>query len=288
MLVWIRCPVYGLRLLRIKFEGMNRIENSVAIITGGSSGIGRATAIALSRAGAHVVLIGRNVQRIEETLSVISDESTNRKYEKYHLGLSLDVRKESDMNKMVEKTIDKFGRVDILIAAAGSGGSRAVERGLPFAVVQLPTEEWDEVIDTNLKGIFLSNRAVLPFMMKQRKGDIINISSSRGAILGLPYAAAYSASKHGVMGLSEALADEVRPYGIRVQVLLPDVTDTPMLHVTRNLAPHGLLNPERVAKSILYMLSLPHDTVLINPLVTPFADSESEQKISHQYTGERS
>lgn len=270
------------------FEGMKMIENSIAIITGGSSGIGRATAIALSRAGADVVVVGRNAERIEETLSIIRKESKKRTNKKYPLGLSLNVCKESDMNKMVEQTIDKFGRVDILVAAAGSGGSRAVGRGLPFAVVQLPTEEWDEVIDTNLKGIFLSNRAVLPFMMKQRKGDIINISSSRGATLGLPYAAAYSASKHGVMGLSEALADEVRPYGIRVQVLLPDVTDTPMLHVTKNLAPHGVLNPERVANSIICMLALPHDTVLINPLVTPFADFKRVQRNSHQYTGERS
>ncbi len=255
-------------------EGMNNLENKVAIITGGSSGIGRATAVALSRWGADVVVVGRNVEHIEETLSMVREERKEQTYAGDPLGLSLDVRKESDMNKMVEQTIEKFGRVDILVAAAGSGGSIATTRKFPYAVVQLPTEEWDEVIDTNLKGIFLSNRAVLQVMMKRRKGDIINISSSRGATLGLPYAAAYSASKHGVMGLSEALAEEVRSYGIRVQVLLPDVTDTPMLHVTGKLAPYGLLKPETVANTIICMLTLPGDTVLTDPLVAPFANPE--------------
>lgn len=260
--------------MRVTPEDMNVLENRVAIVTGGSSGIGRATAIALFRAGADVVVVGRNVHHIKETLSMLHDESRGRTDNRDMLGLPLDVRKECDMNEMVAKTLKTYGRVDILVAAAGSGGSRAAVRGLPYAVVQLPTDEWDEVIDTNLKGVFLSNRAVLPVMIRQREGDIVNISSSRGATLGLPYAAAYSASKHGVMGLSEALAEEVRPYGIRVQVLLPDVTDTPMLHVTGNLAPHGLLEPKVVANLVIHMLTLPGDAVLKGPLIAPFANCE--------------
>jgi NAD(P)-dependent dehydrogenase (short-subunit alcohol dehydrogenase family) len=259
--------------------GINTLEHKVAIVTGGNSGIGRATAIALFRTGADVVVVGRNDQRIKETLSTLHEEGKERTCGREPLGLSLDVRKEADMNEMVLKTVNTYGRVDILVAAAGTGGSRATMRGVPYAVVQLPTDEWDEVIDTNLKGIFLSNRAVLPVMMKQGLGDIVNISSSRGATLGNPFAAAYSASKHGVMGLSEALAEEVRSYGIRVQVLLPDVTDTPMLHLKGNLAPYGLLKPEMVANLIIYLLTLPDDTILDAPLMTPFANLEKGNKV---------
>lgn len=250
---------------------MSQIENQVAIVTGGTSGIGRATAISLAREGVAVAVVGRSMTRIEETLSLIREQTTHQVSAKPPLGLALDVRSPSDMDKMVGKVMERFGRIDILVAAAGSGGSSAMARGLPYAVVQLPTEEWDEVIDTNLKGMFLSNRAVLPVMMSQGKGNIINMSSSRGATRGLPYAAAYSASKHGVIGLSEALAEEVRSYGIRVQVLLPDVTETPMMLVTGNLAPYGLLKPETVAHFIICMLALPPDAVLSYPLIAPFA-----------------
>ncbi len=265
---------------------VNQIKNQVAIVTGGSSGIGRATAIALAREGADVAVVGRNISHIAETVATIREERKNQLSGRSPLGLTLDVRRQSDMEEMVRRVTNEFGRIDILVAAAGIGGSTATERRLPYAVVQLPAEEWDEVIDTNLKGIFLSNRAVLPAMMAQRKGDIINVSSSRGATRGLPYAAAYSASKHGVMGLSETLAKEIRPYNIRVQVILPDATDTPLLYGRRNLARHGLLKPETVAQFILLMLALPHDTVLLNPLIAPFAicgeDKQALDKSSEQ------
>jgi Short-chain alcohol dehydrogenase of unknown specificity len=249
----------------------HKLKNKVAIITGGSSGIGQATAIALYKAGAKVAIVGRNTLRINNALDFIRKQIEVSVTTESLLGLTLDVRKESDMNEMVLQVMENFGRIDILVASAGSGGSLATARRLPYAVVQLPTEEWDEIIDTNLKGIFLSNRAVLPIMMKQMEGDIINVSSSRGATYGLPYAAAYSASKHGVMGLSEALSEEVHAYGIRVQVILPDVTDTPMLHATESLAPQGLLKTEMVADIIFRMLTLPGDTVMEYPLIEPFA-----------------
>lgn len=263
---------------------MNLLQNRVAIVTGGSSGIGRATAFALVREGVNVVVVGRNISRIEETLAAIREERKNQLSTRSLLGLALDVRKESDMEEMVQRVMEKCGRIDILIAAAGTGGSTAMARRLPYAVVQLPTKEWDEVIDTNLKGVFLSNRAVLPVMMTQREGEIINVSSARGATKGLAYAGAYSASKHGVMGLSEALAEEVHSYGIRVQVILPDVTDTPMMHVTRNLAPHGLLNPETVANFVISMLALPRDAVFSHPLIEPFA-IQGRNEILFEFTG---
>jgi NAD(P)-dependent dehydrogenase (short-subunit alcohol dehydrogenase family) len=180
----------------------------------------------------------------------------------------LDVRSESDMQEMAKRVLDEFGRIDILVAAAGIGGSLASAKRLPYAVVQMPLKEWDEVIDTNLKGIFLSNRAVLGAMMKQRKGNIINVSSSRGATGGQPFAAAYSASKYGVVGISETLAEEVQPFNIRVQVVMPDATDTPLLHGRKNLASRGIMKPSTVANFIVRMLTLPDEAYLVNPIIT--------------------
>ncbi len=266
---------------------MTQIQGQVAIVTGGSSGIGRATAVALAREGAKVVVVGRNTLRIDETISIIRDVTNRRLSTASPLGLALDVRSESDMIEMAQTTMDKFGRIDILVAAAGTGGSTAMARRLPYAIVQMPVEEWDEVIDTNLKGIFLSNRAVLPAMMWQRRGNIINISSSRGATYGIPYSAAYSASKHGVMGLSEALAEETRSYGIKVHVVLPDVTDTPLMNITGNIAPYGLLKPESVANFILHIIVLPFDTILTHPLIAPFPVCENDKTLLGDLNGGR-
>jgi NAD(P)-dependent dehydrogenase (short-subunit alcohol dehydrogenase family) len=133
--------------------------------------------------------------------------------------------------------------------------------------------EWDEVVDTNLKGVFLSNRAVLPTMIRQRRGWIINVSSSPGGLYGSPYAAAYCASKFGVLGFSESLSDEVLQFGVKVQVLLPDATDTPMLEDGRSSTVFGkVIPPARVGDFIVHLLSMPEDTVLVNPLIAPLGN----------------
>jgi NAD(P)-dependent dehydrogenase (short-subunit alcohol dehydrogenase family) len=134
----------------------------------------------------------------------------------------------------------------------------------------MPVEDWDRSIDVNLKGMFFSNRAVLPAMMRQRSGDIINVSSARGGVKGLPCAAAYAASKHGVMGLTKSLAEEVRKFGIRVQIVLPDVTDTPLMQVVGDLAPQGLLKPETVGEFIADLVAAPRDSQIPEPWICPF------------------
>jgi NAD(P)-dependent dehydrogenase (short-subunit alcohol dehydrogenase family) len=177
------------------------------------------------------------------------------------MGLTLDVRLEQDMNEMVRRTLEQFGRIDILVACAGIGKRRGSVGNLPRPVSHLPIEDWDAILDTNLKGVFLSNRAVLPVMIKQRKGQIVNISSSPGGVAGQPFSAAYCASKFGVTGLSEALAAEVQPYGIRVQVVFPDATDTPLIRDTTLTARLGQpLPPDRVANHILFLVTAPEDT----------------------------
>jgi NAD(P)-dependent dehydrogenase (short-subunit alcohol dehydrogenase family) len=130
-------------------------------------------------------------------------------------------------------------------------------------------QEWGAVIDTNLKGTFLCNRAVLPIMIKQRGGQIINISSTSG-LKGRAFDSVYCASKFGIIGLSEALSEEVRQYGIRVHVVLPDAVDTPIWEQNAPVrAPEDSLSPERIASVITYLVGLPGDTVLENLVIRP-------------------
>jgi len=248
----------------------SRLEGRVAIVTGGTGGLGRAAAEALLREGASVVIIGRTPDRVERVVAALSAERPDGSTP-IVTGLALDVRSEPDMDTMVRHTIERFGRIDILITCAGLGRpSQAGQGGIPSPVSQLPVAAWDEMIDTNLKGVFLSNRAVLGPMLARRRGEIINISSARGATSGQPYAAAYCASKFGLMGLTEAMAEEVHAFGIRVQTLLPDAVDTPLLEGT-TLAPNpgDALPASTVADLIITMLTLPDGTILVNPLIAP-------------------
>ncbi|MBW2602900.1 MAG: SDR family oxidoreductase [Deltaproteobacteria bacterium] len=238
------------------------LDGRVAIVTGGSIGIGLSTAAALAREDAYVVLVGRNRARLDKALLEIKQKTGSRK----NIGLELDVRRESDMEQMARQTLDHFGRIDILVAAAGILRARG---GRLRTLQQMSLEEWDEVIDTNLKGLFLSNRAVIPTMIRQRSGNIVNLSSTSGR-KGLAFDSAYCASKFGSIGLSEAISEELRQYGIRVQVLLPGAIDTGMWDQNGPIPPpKDILTPDRVADFILYMITLSEDTVLDSPIVEP-------------------
>jgi 3-oxoacyl-[acyl-carrier protein] reductase len=262
-----------------------RLDGRVAIVTGGTGGIGRAVATALLEEGANVVIIGRNSERIEQTAAELAATHAGGSGPVV-LGLALDVRSESDMDTMVRKTLERFGQIDILITCAGLGRPNQAGGGLPLPVSQLSTTAWDEMIDTNLKGVFLSNRAVLGPMLARRRGEIINISSSRGAVTGEPYAAAYCASKFGLMGLIEAMAEEVGTSGIRVQTLLPDLVNTPLLNGTTLAPGHSdTLQVTTVADLIMTMLTLPAGTILVNPLITPI---RTKRKRSPRGTSSRS
>jgi len=244
-----------------------RLHDRVAIVTGGTSGIGHATAIALAREGAHVVIVARTASRIVETIAAL-ERSTPAAGT--FAGVPADVTVEEDMTAMAERTLARFGRIDVLVACAGIGRPPDADGVIARPVAKLSSGEWDAVIDTNLKGTFLSNRAVLRSMIARRRGDIINVASARGAVRGQAFAAAYCASKFGVVGLSQALAEELAAYAIRVQVLLPDVTRTQLLErstLSSRLGP--LLPVERVAAAIVTMLTLPGDTVLREAVVAP-------------------
>jgi NAD(P)-dependent dehydrogenase (short-subunit alcohol dehydrogenase family) len=234
------------------------LDGDVAVVTGGSGGIGRAVCLALAGAGAHVVVVARDAKRVGSVVEELTRAGTRPA-----LGLALDVRREPDMAELAERTLDRYGRIDVLAACAAVGRGATAVRAVPSAVAQLPSEEWDDVIATNLSGTFLSSRAVLPDMIRRGRGDIVHVSSAPAGISGQPFAAAYCASKFGVNAFSEALAREVREFGVRVHLVFPGLVRTPLIAGTNLASRFGTpLAPERVAGLILYLIGLPRDVVL--------------------------
>ncbi len=248
---------------------MTRLSGQIAIITGAGSGIGLATAHLFHREGASVVLVARSASSLEKARGQLIDRHPV-------LAMSLDVRKAEDMEAMAQRTVDQFGRIDIFVANAGTIGNVSQELKLPYALGHLPIEEWDLIIDTNLKGLIHGNRSVLRHMMAQGGGEVVNVGSYPASLRGSAHSAAYSASKHAVRGLTQAAAEEMRPFGIRMQTLMPGPTETPMLYGTNAISRHGALTPDLVARQILHMVTLPRDTTLAESVLyavkPPFAE----------------
>ena len=236
---------------------MEDLHGRVAIITGGAGGIGSALARALADKGMKLVLLDRPGAALEALAAELGPEA---------LAIPCDVASEADMAAMAQATLDRWGRIDALVTTAailrGAGGMRTL--------AQTEFDEWRRIIDVNLTGTFLANRAVLPAMLAQKQGDIINLSSTSGR-QGRAFDGPYSASKAGIIGLSEALSEEVAREGIRVQTLLPDAVDTGLWGQAGGTAlkPRTMLSPDRVAALIVYLLSLPRDTYLLNSVVMP-------------------
>ncbi len=243
---------------------MSGLADRVAVVTGGTVGIGRQVCLALAERGARVVAAGRSRRRLAE----LEAELVRVAGAENCLAFAGDVRREPDMERMAARARERFGRIDILVAAAGilrgGDGSLRLLRDMTVA-------EWDEVLDTNLQGVFLANRAVLPVMIRQGAGDIINLSSTSGR-KGLAFDTAYCASKFGVIGLTEALAREVARYGVRVRSLLPGAIETGMWNQNGPLPrPGAILPAERVAEMILWMLENPEDMDLDAVVIEPAA-----------------
>jgi 3-oxoacyl-[acyl-carrier protein] reductase len=247
--------------------GEHALKGQVAVVTGAGSGIGRAACAALARAGTRLVAVDLNAEGVRQTLASIDGTVPTAESGPSHVGMAADVRREEDMEAMAQRALTRFGRIDILVACAGilrPGGAG------PKLVADTSVEEWEQVLETNLTGMFLSNRAVLPAMIAQRRGSIVNLSSVSGRV-GRAYDACYCASKFGVIGLSESLAEEVRHYRIRVQVVLPDAVDTPLWDQNGRTLPRptAALPPSRVAALIVFLLSLPDDAMLLCPVIAP-------------------
>ena len=187
---------------------MTNIEGKVAVVTGAGRGIGRAIAVELGSMGAKVVLAARGTSQLEETARTIGASASV---------IAADVRRRDDVHSLFDQVSAALGPVDILVNAAGIG--------IFVLVTEFSDADYDVILDTNLRGIFMSCRYVLPSMIARGGGDIINIASIAGKV-GSATRAVYCASKFGVVGFSQSLAEEVRQHGIRVSVICPGSTNT--------------------------------------------------------------
>jgi 3-oxoacyl-[acyl-carrier protein] reductase len=219
----------------------NSLKDKVAIVTGSSRGIGRSIALMLATYGAKVVLAARdknNLQKLEGEIKSLGGES---------ICIPSDMSREEDIQNLVSQTINTFGRLDIVVNNAGLGIYDSVEK--------TSTETWDKLLDVNARGPFILCREAIPHLRKQERSFIVNISSVVG-VRGYPNQAAYTASKHALMGFSKALAKEVQPDGIRVHVLLPGGVDTDMLSLARpDLDKSVLMKPEEIAEWVLFLVT---------------------------------
>jgi 3-oxoacyl-[acyl-carrier protein] reductase len=187
-------------------KGSEPLANRIALVTGGSRGIGRAIAIRLAELGAGVAICGRDAKKLQATAEVLQRFSGRAFWQR------ADVTLADEVNKVVAATEGKLGPIGILVNNAGIG--------LFGPAHEKSEEEWDRVLSTNLKSVFLVSRAVIPSMVRQGGGDIINISSlaGRNTFAG---GGLYCASKWGVQGLSGCMAEDLRDHGIRVSVICP-------------------------------------------------------------------
>lgn len=256
-------------------RGVHPLAGRVAVVTGGSSGIGRAVAEALVARGVHMTLVGQTPARLQAAFDAARACATGQAE---IMPLALDVRREAHMRQMAEETIHRFGRIDLLVAAAGVTRNPKSNHLMPYPAAQTSTSDWDAIVETNLRGTFLSNRAVVPIMIQQQTGTIINVSSSPAGYRGQAFAAAYCASKFGVRGLSQALAEEVGPRGIRVEAIFPDAIDTPMLE--RSTLANRLgdpLPPGRVADLVMMLWTLPPDVSVTEAVLMPARRPPTDQ-----------
>jgi meso-butanediol dehydrogenase/(S,S)-butanediol dehydrogenase/diacetyl reductase len=190
---------------------MTDLTDSVVFVTGGGKGIGRAVALAFARAGADVAVCGRDTGALDETACAI--EALGRRA----LAVPADVTDEYQVNGAVAHVVDTFSRIDVLVNNAG--------RFLVKPFVETTAEDWDAVHAVNVRGMFLVCRAVVPYMIERGSGHIFNVSSVGGR-RAMKHATAYCASKHGVVGFSRALARELKPHGIKVQIVYPYMVDS--------------------------------------------------------------
>lgn len=195
---------------------MGKLDKKVAIITGGGTGIGRTISLTFANEGAKVVVGSRNIANLVEVVKEI------KLLRRQSLAIATDVGVKQQVENMVDQTMHEFGRIDILVNNAGI--LRAT------GIMDTSEEVWDEVMDINLKGVFLCTQAVAKYMIKQQDGKIINIASISGRGGGLDDGPSYCTSKAGVIQLTQNAAFELGPYGINVNCIAPGLIITPMVY----------------------------------------------------------
>jgi len=242
---------------------MENIKGKVVVITGASSGLGEATARLLSAQGATVVLGARRIARLQK----LADELTAKGGKA--LAVETDVTHCDQVKRLVDGAVQKFGRVDVMLNNAGLMQQSPLER--------LKIEEWDNMIDINIKGVLYGIAAALPHMKRQKAGHIINVSSVAGHKV-TPLGAVYCATKHAVRALSEGLRTEVKPYNIRTTVISPGAVATELpSHITDRDSAAGIqqfyagfaISADSFARAVVFAMSQPDDVDINEILFRP-------------------
>jgi 3-oxoacyl-[acyl-carrier protein] reductase len=235
------------------------LKKRVACVTGASRGIGRSISLALADAGAHVVLISRNVKMpkaVEEDIISMGGQATVT---------PADLAEEKEIVSAFSGIKSKLGRLDVLVSNAGIG--------IPGKLVDFSIEDFDRIIAVNLRGAYICCQQAMRIMIPQRSGYIINISSVVG-FKGYAHQSAYTASKHGQMGFIKSLAAEAQEHGIRVSAILPGVVDTEFGKTMRpDLDESVLIPPDDIAQTVMYLLSLSGQSMVDQIYVRRMASS---------------
>ena len=241
------------------------IKNKVVVITGASSGLGEATARHLAAKGASVVLGARRADRIHALVEELTAAGHKAK------AVATDVTDRDQVKDLVQAAVDTFGRIDVMLNNAGLMPLAPLER--------LKVDEWDRMIDVNLKGVLYGIAAALPHMQAQKSGHIINVSSVYGHVVD-PGATVYCATKHAVRALSEGLRKEVKPYNIRTTVISPGAVSTELLeHIsekdiqqgTRDFVSKIAVGPDTFARAVAFAINEPDDVDINEILFRPTA-----------------
>jgi NAD(P)-dependent dehydrogenase (short-subunit alcohol dehydrogenase family) len=232
-----------------------KLAGQVAVVTGAGRGIGRAAVRVFAREGAAVVLAARTGPELDLVAREITEAGGRAST------VPTDVNDEAAVGALIKRALAEQGRIDILVTAAGMASFGPVADSKPA--------EWDEMLAVNLRGAMLCCRAVLPAMVAQRKGTIINIGSVVTSRV-LAGSAAYTASKYGLLGFSRVLAEEMRPHGVRVGVLSAGATDTSLWNAISSPPDRGpMLRPQQVAEAALIMAQVEANATLEEMMLLP-------------------
>ncbi len=237
------------------------IEDKVALVTGASKGIGRQTALALAKAGADVAISARSSELLHTLTNEITETGRNV------FAFTGDMSSETNIQQFIKQSVDQLGKIDILINNAGIGHF--------YPIAQMPTEKWDEMLNLNVRGVFIATREALPYLRKPGEAVIVNVVSLAGknAFVG---GGGYAASKHAVLGFTRSLMLEERKNGIRVLAICPGSVDTYFFQAQQGpgetrMKPNleKVLKPEDIADTILHMIRMPQRALISEVDIRP-------------------